>query len=106
MKRSAYLTLLAAAVLWTAPITFLEVQTRDNSQTYAHDRERSVREACEAQNTRNRNTVARIEVDIAKLPPKERRHAEATRSTTVELINALAPVENCSKVLARAGFGP
>jgi len=101
MSKSAWLALLVAYLL--SGVSFYYV-----IHEQASNRKRTVLENCEGQNERNRNTVAAYDSRIAKigptLPVAQRAQLKQSRALTVGLINAVAPVRNCTEVLHRAGF--
>jgi hypothetical protein len=65
------------------------------------ERARAVRMNCEGQNARNRETVRRVRERFRSLSPTERREGREGRDYTIALVNALAPVRNCDRVVRR-----
>jgi hypothetical protein len=64
------------------------------------ERIRSIRLSCEAQNRRNRNTIETLDELILGMPPGPRKkRAKQNRVGTVLLINALAPVRDCDRLV-------
>lgn len=60
--------------------------------------QRSRFDLCEQQNARHDATLRALDMQIAKLPARERRVARARRAGTVALIDALSPRRDCVRV--------
>jgi hypothetical protein len=70
--------------------------------TIQDEREKAVRENCEATNQRHDATITQLDRLIVRLPPGPRRdRAEASRAGTVRLIDALAPKRDCESLVHR-----
>jgi hypothetical protein len=101
--------LVAASILLAAglAINLLDDTTGDVSQNTAfveaiqEERARATRENCRIQNAQNRNTVARVRERYRLLSPTERREGRESRDYTIALIDALAPVRDCKKLVKR-----
>jgi hypothetical protein len=59
----------------------------------------SIVQSCEQQNARHDATIATLDRLIRQQPAGQRRRAERSRASTVLLIDALAPMRDCQKVL-------
>lgn len=73
----------------------------EQGQTIQRERRAAVIRACQDTNERHRNTIRTLDQRIAKLPPKQRAQAMNGRDFTVQLINALAPLQDCEKLADR-----
>jgi negative regulator of sigma E activity len=122
-RRIWRVTVMASAVLAALSILF-SVLLYEQGQDRAHtnrvlalkaqrlageiqaQRINAIRTSCEAQNQRNVKTIKTLDGLIAKLPSKQRPRAQAGRDNTVLLINALAPKQNCAKVVQEAAPVP
>lgn len=82
------------------------LNTADRAKTLVQDiqsqRVEAIRNNCRDQNTRHLNTLHELDVLDARLPPSRRAEARAGRPGVVLLINALAPYQDCKKVVALA----
>lgn len=65
-----------------------------------------IRRVCLDQNMRHDATIRRLDSNIVKLPPGERRErSKLSRDSTVLLIDALVPRRDCDVVVQRARVG-
>lgn len=74
------------------------VQANQLSQATAADRKASLIAFCAATNETHHNTIRRLDQILRaaeKREPQHRRTIQASRASTVLLINALAPERNC-----------
>lgn len=93
----------SAALLLTAAAlglcVYAIIQTQD-------ERAASILRECNAQNARHSATVAELKSIVAraeaKAPPVRRGQIEASVSSTLLLIDALAPYRDCQHVLAKS----
>lgn len=92
--------LLAGGLVWAFVV--------NGSQTaeIQSQRERNIRESCEAQNRRHDGTIGVLDRLIAQraksASPAEVRQMRSSRAYTVLLIDALAPHQDCADVVARS----
>jgi hypothetical protein len=82
-------------------------QTAANAQDFARriqsERLRSIAANCKATNERHDKTIETLDKLIARVPPGSRRdRAEASRASTILLINALVPKQDCAALVRRA----
>lgn len=81
--------------LWLLVITGFVYLAITNSQhavdQIQQERAHNVLVSCEANNQRYDNTIRTLDALIKNSPPSERARAEASRASTVLLIQALAP---------------
>lgn len=71
--------------------------TNQNAEIQKQRRDFVIR-ACTDQNHRHDATIKQLDKVIEKLPPDRKARAEATKTSTVLLINALAPKFDCEKI--------
>jgi hypothetical protein len=96
---------LLAVVLGVSTLSGVFSRTADNAafaEAIQKERARATLENCQMQNARNRNTVAQVRKRYRSLPPAERRAGRDNRDYTIALIQALAPMRNCDRVVERA----
>lgn len=74
---------------------------QDLAQQIQRERKRNVLESCQEINRRHDNTIAALDLLIAKLPPSRRERARQGRASTVLLIEALAPKRQCEAFARR-----
>lgn len=86
---------IAAAIALAVMFYFISNQ----NQTIQDQRRESILRACRDQNARHFNTIKTLDKLIAQLPESQRKQAEGSRNFTVLLIDALAPVQNCKKLV-------
>jgi hypothetical protein len=100
-RRRADLNSLAiAAILLLVAVLFAFNQA--TAGDIQDSRAELVRESCEQQNKQHDNTIRRLDVAIAAIPPGPRkRRAERNRRYTVSLIEALAPERDCDRLVRR-----
>lgn len=112
-RLSRFVLVLALALVMTLGLVGFAVkqsssatnQLTNLTQTIQRQRFDAVISNCRAQNQRNRSTIHTLD----KLLQRARRHAspkmraqlQASRSGTVLLIDALAPVQNCTRQAER-----
>lgn len=76
-------------------------QLQSFAEKIQQNRVEVTRRACEDQNTRHDDTVTQLDALIALAPANQRAQAKASEKYTVRLIDALVPVRDCDKVVAR-----
>lgn len=80
-------------------------ESKELSIIVKENREDAILETCEDQNRRNRKTIFALEQELrvasAHLTRAQRSEIRKTRTATVTIIDALAPVENCQTELKR-----
>lgn len=81
------------------------VSAHNLAEQIQEERVRSIRENCEASNARNRETKRRLDRLIRELPVERRARAKASAAGTRLLIDALAPVRDCDRLVARQAPG-
>lgn len=81
------------------------VSAKNLAERIQRERIRSIRENCEGSNARNRETKRRLDRLIVRLPPERRARAKASAAGTRLLIDALAPVRDCDRLVARQAPG-
>jgi hypothetical protein len=80
---------------------------QDLAEQIQRERIRSIRSNCEAQNRRNRNTIETLDELILGMPPGPRKkRAKQNRVGTVLLINSLAPVRDCDRLVEDTASTP
>jgi hypothetical protein len=77
-------------------------QNADIAKAIQAERTRSIRVSCEQENARNHNAVAQVRKRYRSLPPAERRAGRDSRNYTIVLIDALVPVQDCDRLVARS----
>lgn len=102
--RVALCVYLAIPVILTGLVVYSIIQ-RGQLGGLAHriqaSRVEATLRACEEQNHRHNQTVAKLDMLIAKVPPDQRARAKASRDSTIALIDALVPVRDCDQVVDR-----
>lgn len=66
----------------------------------------SIRRNCREQNKRHDRTIAALDLLISKAPPGRRARAKQGRKSTVFLLNAIVPHQNCRALVARSTSTP
>lgn len=61
----------------------------------------SIRTSCNDQNHRHDNTIHELHALVDQLPPARRAQAKRNISSTILLIDALAPKQNCDALVKR-----
>lgn len=99
-QQKVFVAIAAIAIIAFCVLLFLIIQQQKEitGQTNAiqAERARSIRMSCEDQNRRHDSTIKTIDKLISKLPPDRRAAAKSSRASTILIINALAPKQNCN----------
>lgn len=77
-------------------------QARQLTRQIQRERQRFIRESCEAQNERHDNTIRTLNGLVEKATGARRRRLIQSRPGTVLLIKALSPKRDCDAVASRA----
>lgn len=94
---SAAALFLAGAAILLSVVLYLQVQS---------DRESNIRRNCVSSNERHDDTVKTLDRLVAQVPADRRQRARDGRSSTVALIDALAPKRDCDRVVEQQLHGP
>jgi hypothetical protein len=93
----------AVLVAVTIAIGTLISANTDRINDINHERERNLRVACESQNARHDATVQKLDDLLAQArvtaSPEKVKRIEASRASTVALIDALAPLQDCEALV-------
>lgn len=90
--------LLCALIVAAVANGILFYFVHQQGQQIQRERRVAIVRQCQDQNERHAETISILDAQIQRLPPDRRARAEASRSATVLLIDALAPLRDCDKL--------
>lgn len=95
---------IAAVVVLLGVVLIIRQQHQITSQNefIQQQRTENILSQCENQNSRRANTIATLNQEILSLKGKRRIRAERNEGFTIALINALAPHQNCLRLVRKA----
>jgi hypothetical protein len=104
-RRFMHWALTAIAILFASTLWMLFVALPRKTDEIQRSRAAAVIDTCRDQNVRHDRTIARLRILIARLPDgRQRTEAERNIASTIALIDALAPRQDCA-ALARKRVG-
>lgn len=98
-QRRAWRVMSCAGCVLGAASILLTAQLWSRTNDALHEIQRSRIDVCRQTNQRHDDTIRVLDARIAVLRDGQRTRAEANRSATIALIQALAPKRNCVATL-------
>jgi hypothetical protein len=101
--------IVVTALVVSALVAFNDQQQRSTELGLAIQQQRAdaIRDGCQEQNGRHDRTIVKLEMLIAAIKdPARRRRAERNVGGTIALIDALAPKQDCGRLVRQRVLAP